>query len=79
MKTTSEYKMVHEIIPTEEELAVLEHADAILGEIVHTFSYGKDYRLISPSTGEVIDISDIKRARGILNGIYANRTWFGIE
>lgn len=82
MKIESEIKIVHDIIPTEEEIAVLQRADAILADIVKLLGFANNhssYRLMSPMTGEIIDIDEIKRARGILSGIVDNRSWYGTD
>ena len=82
MKIKSEIKITHDIVLTDEESATLQRADAILADVVRLLGFANnhnDYRLMSPATGELIDISEIKRARGILSGIVDNRSWYGTD
>ena len=58
---------------TAEELDALELADRALGELYNHF--GRDDKLVSPDTGELVELNELPRVRGILNLLYARRTF----
>ena len=76
MKIKSEIKVTHDIVLTEEESATLQRANDILADVIRLLGFANnhnDYRLMSSTTGELIHISELRRARGILSGIVDNR------
>lgn len=57
---------------TAEELDALELADRVLGELYNVF--GRDDKLVSPDTGELVELNELPRVRGILNLLCTRRT-----
>lgn len=58
---------------TAEELDALELADRALGELYNLF--GCDDKLVSPDTGELVELNELSRVRGILRLLYTRRTF----
>jgi hypothetical protein len=58
---------------TAEELDALELADRALGELYNVF--GRDDKLVSPDTGELVELNELPRVRGILNLLCTRRTF----
>ena len=69
MKVYKQTINIHQF--TAEDYEALTKADEILGQLFDL--YDKDDVLASPNTGEVIQVSELPRVRGILDFIYSNR------
>ena len=59
---------------TAEESFMIE-VDNLLGRFVEGLGDPKDMTLVSQSTGEVISIEEIRRVRGILDGLSHTCVW----
>ena len=57
------------------EDAFMIEVDNLLGRFVEGLGDPKDMTLVSQSTGEVISINEIRRVRGILDGLSHTCVW----
>ena len=69
MKIYKQTISIHQF--TAEDYEALVKADEILGQLYDL--YNKDDVLASPNTGEVVQVNELPRVRGILDFIYSNR------
>lgn len=69
MKIYKQTIIIHQF--TAEHYEALVKADEILGQLYDL--YNADDVLASPNTGEVVQVNELPRVRGILNFIYSNR------
>jgi hypothetical protein len=60
------------IIPNEEERVAIETVDSMLRTLQNA---GGGMRLISAETGEIVDINELARIRGIITAFIQNRCW----
>lgn len=68
---TTKTTMIHELILNEEELKAIEVLEPMLAEIQNHF--GEVNILQAVETGEVVEVEEIARVRGILGFLYAHR------
>lgn len=57
------------------EQYAIEVVDFIAEKLFETLEDNKKIEMLSPATGEVIDKEDLKRLRGVLQGISHCREW----
>jgi hypothetical protein len=69
MKVYKQTISIHQF--TAEDYEALVKADEILGQLFDL--YNEDDVLASPNTGEVVQVNELPRVRGILDFIYSNR------
>ena len=60
------------IVPNEEEREAIETVNFMLHALQ---SAGEGMRLVSVETGEVVDIDELARVRGIISAFIQNRCW----
>ena len=65
--------LVKAIVLTEKEKEILKKADELLEEIYRQVE--DKYRLQNWETGELIDVAEIPRVRGIIGGLGEYRDW----
>ena len=65
--------LVKAIVLTEKEKEILKKADELLEEIYRQVE--DKYRLQNWETGELIDVAEIPRVRGIIGGLAECRDW----
>ena len=57
------------------ECYAIEVVDSIAESLLKMLEDNKKFGMVSPATGEIIDKEDLKRLRGILQGISHCREW----
>lgn len=57
------------------ENALMIEVDNLLGQFVKKLGNPDDMELVSQTTGEVISINEVCRARGILDALYHTVVW----
>lgn len=68
-------KSVINITLTEYERAVMKEAEMIIGELKKRFEMNRCSTIIAMETGEVIELKETSRVRGVLNGLANDLTW----
>lgn len=69
MKITQQVLTIHQM--TLEEFNALELAEKVINHIQE--SYGEDCVLMSPNDGEIVQVEELARVRGVLSFIMRNR------
>lgn len=64
---------------TDKELQVLREASQFIEKLEHVLEYHHTDRIIRADTGEMIELDEFRRVRGILAGFNASTTYWNTE
>ena len=66
---------VHEFHFTEPERAVLETASELISGMIECMKHNAVDEYLNPNTGEIFDLEDLCRMRGVINALVSKDQW----